>query len=185
MWRKILSEVVLFSTFRREHKQLWARTWIFHVALLLIILGHTRLFSDWPLRVLLGMSEESVHALSTWSGSIVGIVAMLCCLLLLYRRLSTQRVREISTGEDYLVMLLLLAILITGNAMRFFTHFDITVAQAYFTSLVTAGPILVPADPLFLLHFLLVQVLLIYLPFGKFLHVPGIFFSKPLLAKDY
>jgi hypothetical protein len=30
-----------------------------------------------------------------------------------------------------------------------------------------------------------VQLLLIYLPFGKLLHIPGIFYSKPLLAKDY
>jgi nitrate reductase gamma subunit len=38
---------------------------------------------------------------------------------------------------------------------------------------------------MFLLHYLLVQILLIYLPFGKLLHIPGIFFSKPLMAKDY
>jgi nitrate reductase gamma subunit len=135
MWRKILSEVVLFRSFRDEHKGLWARTWVFHVSLLLIILGHSRLFTDWPLRVALGLSEETVNAISMWSGGILGIVAMLCCFLLLVRRLSVQRVREISTGEDYLVMLLLLFILITGNVMRFVTHFHITDAQAYFQSL--------------------------------------------------
>lgn len=185
MWRKVLGEIALFSTFRKEHRDLWARTWIFHVSLALIVLGHTRLLTDWPLRVLFGMSETSVESLSSWSGGILGIVAMLTGALLLFRRTTVPRVREISTGEDYLAMTLLLLILVTGNVIRFITHFDVTVAQAYFASLVTAGPIQAPADPMFLLHFLLVQMLLIYLPFGKLLHVPGVFFSKPLLAKDY
>jgi nitrate reductase gamma subunit len=185
MWRKVLGEIALFSSFRKEHRDLWARTWFLHVSLVVIVLGHSRLVTDWPLRVLLGMSAASVQSLSAWSGGILGLVAMLACALLLYRRLTVRRVREISTGEDYLVMSLLLLILITGNIIRFFGHFDVTVAQTYFASLVTFGPIRPPADPTVLLHFLLVQMLLIYLPFGKLLHVPGIFFSKPLLAKDY
>ena len=69
--------------------------------------------------------------------------------------------------------------------MRFLTHFDITVAQTYFASLFTTSGADVPHDPLFLLHFFLVQLLLIYLPFGKFLHIPGVFYSRTLLAKDY
>jgi nitrate reductase gamma subunit len=185
MWRRVLSEIVLFSTFRKEHRDLWSKTWIFHGALVLIVLGHSRLFTDWPLRVLLGMSEHQVHLLSAWSGGILGIAAMVTCLMLLYRRLTVQRVREISTGEDYLVMILLALVLITGNVMRFLTHFDVTVAQTYFASLFTFTAIQVPADRMFLLHYLLVQILLIYLPFGKLLHIPGIFFSKPLMAKDY
>lgn len=184
MWRKTLGEILLFSTFRKENRALWTYTWLFHGALALIILGHSRLITDWPLRVLLGMSAESVNALSAWSGGAVGIVALLTGLLLLYRRMTVQRVREITTGEDLLVMLLLIAIFVTGNALRF-AHFDITVAQGYFASLFTFTSIQVPSNPMFLVHYLMVQVLLIYLPFGKLLHIPGIFFSKPLLAKDY
>ncbi len=186
MWRKILGEVVLFSSFRKEHQGLWVQTWIFHGALLMIILGHSRLFTDWPLRVIFRMSDHAIHNLSTWSGGILGIVAMITCLTLLYRRFVVRRVREVSTGEDFLVMLLILAILVTGNVMRFVTHYDvIAAAQVYFGSLVRSGPIMVPPDKLFLVHYLLVQILLIYLPFGKLLHIPGIFFSKPLLAKDF
>jgi len=185
MWRKLVGEIFLFSTFRKENRQLWSQTWIFHGCLALILLGHTRLITDWPLRVLFGMSKGAVDSLSAWAGGICGILAMLTCLFLLGRRFTQQRVREISTGEDYSAIGLLLLILVTGNTMRFFTHFDVTAAQAYFASLFTLGPILVPRDPMFLLHFLLVQLLLIYLPFGKLLHIPGIFYSKPLLAKDY
>jgi len=81
--------------------------------------------------------------------------------------------------------ILLLLIIITGDAMRYFTHYDVSVTREYFASLFSFGATKVPHDPLFLLHFFLAQLLLIYLPFGKFLHIPGIFFSKSLIAKDY
>jgi len=167
---KVLGEVVFFSSFRKQDSSLWQRTWIFHVTLLLIILGHSRLISDTPLRVWLGLSEGSVSAISAWGGGIAGVLAMVTCFMLLARRFGIRRVREIS---------------ITGNAMRFLTHYDITETQLYFRTLFGPGAIQVPHDPMFLLHFFMVQLLLIYLPFGKFLHIPGIFYSRTLLAKDY
>ena len=185
LFKKVLGEIVFFSSFRKEDQALWWRTWVFHGCLLLILLGHTRLITDWPLRVLLGLSAESVHAISAWGGGICGVVALVTCVLLLNRRFGLPRVREISTGEDYYVLFLLLFILITGNTLRFLTHFDIAVTQTYFATLFSTSATQVPHDPLFLLHYFLVQLLLIYLPFGKFLHIPGIFYSKTLLAKDY
>jgi nitrate reductase gamma subunit len=183
--KKVAGEVMMFSSFRKESKVLWWQTWVFHFTLVLILLGHTRLITDWPLRVLLGLSAETVHAISAWGGGICGVIAMIACILLMSRRVSLSRVREISNGEDYFVLVLLLLILVTGNAMRFLTHFDITGVQAYFASLFSGGEILVLHDPMFLLHFSLVQLLIIYMPFGKFLHIPGIFYSRTLLAKDY
>lgn len=187
MWRKVLKETFLFTTFRKEHPGLWWSTWLFHATLVLILLGHTRLITDWPLRVLFGMSEGAVSSLSLWSGGIAGVIIMVTCIALMIRRMAVQRVREISSGEDHIVMWLLLAIIITGNCLRFVEHFDVTAAQTYFAGLFTLslGTLQVPASGMFLLHFLLVQLLLIYLPFGKLLHLPGIFFSKPLVAKDY
>jgi nitrate reductase gamma subunit len=185
LWRKILGEILLFSTFRKEHKALWSQTWVLHAMLLLIIMGHTRLITDWPLRVLLGMSESSVDTFSAWAGGIAGLLAMFTCTFLIFRRLTLQRVREASTGEDYLVMIILLLILVTGNIMRFYTHFDIALARTYFATLFSFQPVQVPGDPMFLLHFTLVQILLIILPFGKLLHIPGVFYSKALTAKDY
>jgi len=185
LWKKVLGEVFLFRSFRKEHAGLWWQTWPFHVAIALIVLGHTRLITDWPLRVLFGMSAESVDTFSAWAGGFAGIVAMATCLFLLIRRFSVRRVSEISSGEDYIVVLLLLAIIVTGNIMRFVTHFDMALAQTYFATLFSFQPTQVPHDPTFLLHSLLAQILLIYLPFGKLLHIPGVFYSKPLIVKDF
>lgn len=184
LWRRNLSEIFMFESFRKEHLALWWQTWPLHVAIALIVLGHSRLITDWPLRVLLGMSAGSVNALSAWAGGAAGLVAMLTCLGLIVRRHTIQRVREISSGEDFIIVYLLLAIFVTGNIMRFVTHFDIALAREYFATLFTFQA-RVPSDPLFLLHYFLVQLLLIYLPFGKLLHVPGVFFSRTLIAKDY
>ncbi len=185
LFGKVMGEVFWFSSFRSENKPLWITTWPFHVAIVLIVLGHTRLITDWPLRVLLGLSEETVHGISAWGGGIMGLVALVTCLFLLLRRFTLTRVREISSSEDYGVLLLLLFILVTGNYMRFYMHYDITVVQLYFRTLFGPGAVIVPQDGMFIMHFFAVQLLLIYLPFGKFLHIPGIFFSRTLLAKDY
>lgn len=187
MWKKVLGEVVFFSSFRKENRSLWLPTWLFHLTLILILAGHTRLLSAGPDTALglIGLGSGGINALSAWAGGIFGVVAMVAAFMLLNRRFVNERVREVSTGEDYYVLLLVLMILITGNAMRFFSHFDVGVTRTYFASLFQFGPTQVPHDPLFLLHFFLVQILLIYLPFGKFLHIPGIFFSKALIAKDY
>ena len=68
LWKKVLGEVLLFRSFRKEHAGLWWQTWPFHAAIALIVLGHTRLITDWPLRVLFGMSAESVDTFSAWAG---------------------------------------------------------------------------------------------------------------------
>ena len=182
--KKVLGEIMFFSSLRKENKELWPKTWVFHITLLLILAGHARLFFAWTDSILgLAMSPGAIDALSAWAGGFFGVVALIACLLLLNRRFVLQRVKEVSTGEDYYVLILLLFILITGNALRFFTHYDVSLAREYVGSFFLAGE--APKDPLFLLHFFFVQLLLIYLPFGKFLHIPGIFYSKALIAKDY
>lgn len=182
--KKVVGEVVFFSSFRKENKELWNRTWFFHITLLLIIAGHMRLFFAWTDGILgLAMSPDAINTLSAWAGGLFGLIALVTCIQLLNRRFSLPRVKEVSTGEDYYALILVLIILITGNALRFFTHYDVTVTREYVSSFFLAGS--APKDPLFLLHFFLVQLLLIYLPFGKFLHIPGIFYSKALIAKDY
>ena len=61
LWGKVLGEVFLFRSFRKEHAGLWWQTWPFHVAIALIVLGHTRLITDWPLgNVIAHLGSEAV-----------------------------------------------------------------------------------------------------------------------------
>jgi nitrate reductase gamma subunit len=90
-------------------------------------------------------------------------------------------VRQISSFEDYASIALVLAVVLTGDIMRFGSQFDLNPVREYFKALFYLRSAPVPSDPWFLLHFFLAQLLIMYIPFSKFLHIPGIFYSKLLL----
>ena len=186
LWAGVAREVFLFRSLWKADEALWAGAWVFHLALALIAVGHLRVVTDFPLLwAALGLGEGDVDVLSASIGGAVGLVVLATGLYLLVRRLTSAPARDASKAEDYVALALLLAVVATGDAMRFFTHIDLTEARAYFQGLATLDLITMPAHPLFWLHFLLAQVLLLYLPFGKLLHLPGVFFCQPLLRKDY
>ena len=62
-------------------------------------------------------------------------------LLLLGRRMFVARVREISTAPDFLALLLLVAVITTGDLMRFGgSHVDLAATRAWAASLLTLSP---------------------------------------------
>ena len=56
-------------------------------------------------------------------------------------------------------------------------HVYLVDVKAFILGLLTLHPVAPPQHPLFLLHFFLVLMLMIYFPFSKLLHAGGIFFS--------
>lgn len=184
-WKRIIKEVLIFQSLFEDNKPLWFGTWIFHASLALIIIGHGRVVTDFPLIwQALGMGKDDVDTMSAVLGGGAGLVILLMGIYLLFRRIAIQRVKEISDWEDYLTLILILAIIITGDTMRFITHFDLVQSREYFIALFTFSKATLPADPAFLLHFLLGQILIIYIPFSKFLHIPGVFYSKSIIYQE-
>lgn len=180
----IVKESFFFTGLFRGDKSLWFIAWIFHAALALIIVGHVRVFTDFPaLWAALGIDADRMSAIF---GGAAGIIILLMVILLLLRRFIIRQVREISNFPDYFAVLLLCGILITGNAMRFGEHFDLELTRNYFAHLFTfsyAG-MTIPDNPLFSLHFLLAQLLIVYIPFSKVLHFGGIFFTQALVQRS-
>jgi len=184
-WKQILKEVLVFRQLFDGNKSLWAGTWVFHAALILILIGHSRVVTDFPwLWTALGMSNANVDSMSNIVGGAAGVVILAMGIYLLFRRLTMQRVREISDTDDYVSLCLILAIIITGDILRFGTHFDLNQTREYFAGLVTFQAVTVPSNPYFLLHFFLGQVLIMWIPFSKFLHIPGVFYSKSLIYQQ-
>ena len=184
-WRKITKEILIFQNLFEGNKPLWVGTWVFHASLALILIGHLRVVTDFPLLwQTLGMGKEDVDMLSHFLGGLAGLVILIMGIYLLLRRVTVQRVKEISDGEDFFILVLILGIIITGDVMRFVTHFDLTQSREYFAALFTFSRASVPNDPAFLLHFFLGQLLIIYIPFSKFLHIPGVFFSKSIIYQE-
>lgn len=182
---QILKDVFLFPGLFKSDKVLWIGAWIFHISLAFIFIGHFRVVTDFPwLWNLLGMSPEAVDMISMTSGGIAGIIILSAVIFLIFRRIGVQRVREISGFGDYMIMFIILAILITGNYMRFFQHFELNDTRTYFFGLATFSSFKIPSSGMFLMHFFLGQLLIIFIPFSKILHLGGIFFSQTVLKRS-
>jgi nitrate reductase gamma subunit len=97
---------------------------------------------------------------------------------LMGRRVFVDRVRYISAPSDYLMLLLLLIIGISGAVMTFTAnHTDVIMVKEFASGLITFNWSELPTDLQFLVHILLVFVLVAIFPISKLLHVPGVFFS--------
>jgi len=182
-----IQEAVLFKSLFRGDRVLWMLAWVFHVVLLLIIVGHFRVFTpvDELLKPILG--EQGIHAMSSYAGGAAGILILIAVVLILIRRMSLARVREITGGADYAALILIGAIIITGDVMRFGAeHFDLALTREYFAGLATFSNVLdmpVLTNNGFLLHMCLGFVLIMLIPFSKILHFGGIFFTHQLIRK--
>lgn len=171
--REILTEIVTFRRVFRGSKGLWLVSWLFHLSILVFVLGHLRLFFDFTwLWNLLRLTPDQVDLLALIGGGTSGTIFMLGLVALFVRRLRMP-IRSLSVPSDYFLLLLLLAIAVTGNYMRFLMHVELEPYQAFFSNLFSlrfGAPV---ENGMFILHFLLVQVLLIYFPFSKLVHVIG------------
>jgi len=182
---ELLKETFFFRSLFKGDKNLWIFSWVFHAMLALIFIGHLRVIMWLPDRLLIsmGMTEESINAMSQLSGGIAGLVILVMILILLGRRLFTGRVREISLKGDYIALILILIVLVTGDVMRFVAHIDLSLTRDYFLSLVTFSAVSIPENSWFLVHYLFAQVLIMYMPFSKLLHFGGIFFTEALIQQ--
>jgi len=182
-------EAVFFRSLFKGDKPLWAFAWGFHVVLALIFVGHVRVVSNIDQVFMnLGMTEAGIQGMSSGVGGAAGILILVTAVILLVRRLLLPRVREITSVADVLALLLIGAIVITGNMMRFAPeHFDLALTREYFANLVTfggAGDAAALQNGTFLVHMCLALLLLMYIPFSKILHFGGIFFTHQLIRKQ-
>ena len=148
-----------------------------------IFVGHIRTVTDFPrLWAALSLTPADVDRLSGLIGGAVGDLALACGLYLLARRLVLPRLRQITRFEDFFALVLLLAVLASGQALRFGPPVDLAPVRDYLAALATFSPRPMPDIPGFAAHFLLVQALAVYAPFGKLMHIAGVFPAKAGLA---
>jgi nitrate reductase gamma subunit len=172
---RVAREVVLFESLFKSNKWTWLFGWLFHFALILVILRHLRYFTEpvWSIVVL-------IQPIGMYAG-----FAMIAGLFGLWaRRFFVDRVRFISTPSDHLMLLLLIAIGMTGLGMRFVAHTDIVAVKAFILGLLRFDWQPLPSDPVLLLHLFLVAALMAIFPVSKLLHAPGLFFSPTLNQVD-
>jgi nitrate reductase gamma subunit len=161
-------EVALFESLFKSSKWTWLFGWIFHVSLLLVLLRHLRYFTD-PVWTWV----ELIQPFGKYAafGMVIGLAGLWA------RRLFVDRVRYISSPSDHLMLVLLIAIGLSGLGMTYVWHTDIVALKSFFLGLMYFDWQTLPADAGLLIHLSLVAALMIVFPFSKLLHAPGVFFS--------
>jgi nitrate reductase gamma subunit len=160
-------------------KWLWLGAMAFHWSLSIILARHLRFFIEPEPRL--------ISLLQNFDGFFqVGIPVLfasdaLFAMALIYlfiRRLVDRKLRYISLAADYFPLLLLGAIAATGILMRHIYKVDLLKVKELTIDLVRLHPSAAQGiGLLFYIHLLLVCLLISYFPFGKLVHMAGIFLS--------
>ncbi len=165
---RILREVLFFESLFRANKWTWLFGWIFHYALLVVLLRHL-FFVTWSL--------EPWVVILFFPGDIAAWLMIGSLLGLLGRRVFVDRVRYISTLSDYAMLILILLIGLTGMALRYKVPVDIMATREFMLGLMMLDLADLPRNGVLYLHLASVAVLVIVFPFSKLIHFPGYFFS--------
>ncbi|MCC6028119.1 MAG: sulfate reduction electron transfer complex DsrMKJOP subunit DsrM [Archaeoglobus sp.] len=168
---------------QRDARWLWLFAILFHYCLLLVLIRHTKFFLE-PVPSFVEMISELEAFKGVFIPSVYvsGVTIIAALLLLWFRRIFLSRERCISLPSDHFALLLLLAIVISGNVMRYFIKVDISAVKGLLLSLMAfnipqALEFANSIEPMFYIHFALGSFLLAYFPFSKLMHAGGIFFS--------
>jgi len=160
-------------------KYLWVAAMALHWAMLVVLLRHFRFFVEpvprWFEAVQLADGFFQVGVPVVYATTVAFLAAL---LYLLARRLLDAKVRYISLPADYFPLFLLLGVGLSGVAMRHLEKVDIVQVKAAIAGWCSFEPV-VPTGvgSMYFVHVFLVSVLLVYFPFSKLLHMPGVFLS--------
>jgi nitrate reductase gamma subunit len=169
---RMAREVVLFESLFKSNKWTWLFGWLFHLGLLLVLIRHARYFWPGDLPEIFLLVQPFKYAAFAMVIGLIGLVG---------RRIFVERIRYISAPSDYLMLILLLIIGVSGVVMTFTNnHTDIIMVKEFASGLIAfpwIGWSDLPTETQFLVHIFLVFVLMAIFPISKLLHVPGLFFS--------
>jgi len=159
---------------------LWLAAMAFHWSLLIILLRHLRFFTEPVPAFVLGLqSLDGVFEIAVPTLFISDIIILLALSYLIFRRIAQAQVRFISLPSDYLAVLLIIGVVLSGLITRFFYKVDITAVKELALGVVTFSPSTPPAELglSFYIHLVLFCSLLAYFPFSKMVHMAGVFLS--------
>ncbi len=169
---RLAREVLWFESLFKSSKWTWLFGWLFHAALLLVLLRHLRYVLQPVWAPVLWVQGAGTYAGFAMAAGLAGLWA---------RRFLVDRVRYISTPSDHLHLALLLALLLgislTGLSLKVLAHTDIVAVKAFFIGLMRFDLQPLPDSGLLYVHLGLVATLMLIFPFSKLLHAPGVFFS--------
>ena len=170
----IILDVVFFRKTFNTDKVTWLTVFLFHIGAGGILFGHMRGFKIWSAEMFspLGywLAEFMVHTLPVY----MGWMFLATQVVLLLRRGVLERKKLQSMSNDYAALVLLLITSILGQGMRVFPPKAIppeTYSVVFIPRLIVLHLEKVPSHHWFFLHVLFTQLLVMYIPFSKLIHV--------------
>ncbi|MGF1627800.1 MAG: respiratory nitrate reductase subunit gamma [Alphaproteobacteria bacterium] len=164
-----------------RRKQLMWGSILFHVGILVILLGHVvGLLTPIALFDMIGISHGAKQVLAIIAGGIAGAMAIVGASLLIHRRLFDARVRASSRLSDTAIIILLWIQLAVGliTIPLSLQHLDggemvkfMSWAQGIFTFQGDAASHVADVHPIFKLHLVLGLIILLLFPFTRLVHM--------------
>lgn len=179
----ILRELFTFESHFRANDVYWFIILLFHFSFIFISLhiitfisGSTIIVD--PLYMSLGAEFHwFIRWLYFWY-TFSGFIAATSLLYILFRRLLIREIRSITLLRDYFELLILISIIILGTYIHMFNIVPAEELLKYFSSLISLNPIRPSLNPIFILHYTLAQIYIIFFPFSKCFHLIGFFINK-------
>ncbi|MBI3675483.1 MAG: respiratory nitrate reductase subunit gamma [Proteobacteria bacterium] len=173
-WRSQSSQLL------RRRQLIWGSN-LFHVGILLILVGHTGgLLTPVAVFEALGISHTAKQLTAIVIGGVAGVACMVGLLMLLHRRLSDPRILRTSSFADIAVLVILLVQLSLGLGSVFVSldHLDGTEmvalmnwAQHIVTVRPDAAGFVTNVAPIFKIHLLLGMTIFLIFPFTRLVHI--------------
>lgn len=170
-----------------ETKQLKTGSRLFHVGIIVVLLGHfVGLLTPVELWHLVGIHAHHKQIIAMTLGGIFGVICFIGLTILLRRRLFNPRIRATSSNMDIAVLLLLYAQLILGLGSIFISaqHTDgeeMLLLMSWAQNIATFDPTqaataIASVHWIYKLHVFLGMSLFVVFPFSRLVHV----FSVPV-----
>lgn len=150
---KAAGDVLFLGRLLRANDVLWAGEWLFHASFVLVALRHMRFLFE-PVPGWIAFIQPA--------GIVAGYVLPFTLLYILAAKLCTER--RYASSYNFFLLALIFLISVTGILLRTAFRTDSTQVKIFILGALGFRPEAAPADFLFLAHYLLVLVLVFYLP---------------------
>lgn len=172
-WRSQSSQLL------RRRQLIWGSN-LFHVGILIILIGHTGgLLTPVVVFEALGISHTAKQLTAIVVGGVAGVMCLIGLVMLLHRRLSDPRILRTSSFADIAVLVILLVQLLLGLGSIFVSlnHLDggeMVALMGWAQHIVTLRPaagFVSGASPVFKVHLVLGMTIFLIFPFTRLVHI--------------
>ncbi len=150
---KAAGDMVFLGRLLKVHDVLWAGEWIFHWSLVLVVLRHLRYFFN-PVPGWIAFIQPA--------GIIAGCVLPLALIYILTVKLVIEK--GYAPSYNFFLLALILLTGATGILLRTASRTDITQVKIFVLGILSFRPEAAPGGLLFIVHYMLVLLLVLYLP---------------------